>query len=270
MTDQQMTGQQTYRACPVCTSDAAVTLDKYSPDAWQIGQCSACYLVYLRNPPAYEALEEDFAWEKTYAAKKAASKGSTWFSPTARKIRNGLRMYRSRTRAFRRWFNDGHVLDIGCGGGHLIEPPMTPYGIELSRALHAAADANMRERGGYCIHGAGAEAIWDFDKGQFDGIVMNSYLEHEADVMGVLKGAARALKPAGGVYVRVPNFGSLNRRVIGPTWCGFRYPDHVNYFTLSTLRATAARAGFTTHLVNRVTLPVDDNIQVLLRKARTI
>ena len=126
----------------------------------------------------------------------------------------------------------------------------------------------MRTRGGYCVHGAGAEAIWQFDPAQFDGIVMFSYLEHEVDVMGVLRGVHRALKDDGALFVRVPNFGALNRRVIGPKWCGFRYPDHVNYFTLSTLRATAARAGFTTQLVNRLTLPVDDNISVLLRKTK--
>jgi 2-polyprenyl-3-methyl-5-hydroxy-6-metoxy-1,4-benzoquinol methylase len=125
----------------------------------------------------------------------------------------------------------------------------------------------MRAAGGYCRHGAGAEAIWDFDEGQFDGIVMYSYLEHETDVMGVLNGAHRALNPNGSIFIRVPNYGSLNRRAIGPKWCGFRYPDHVNYFTLSTLNDTAERAGFTTHLVNKITRPVDDNISVLLRKS---
>jgi len=56
------------------------------------------------------------------------------------------------------------------------------------------------------------------------------------------------------------------RRVIGAKWCGFRYPDHVNYFTLHSLRDVAARAGFSCQLVNKISLPVDDNISVLLRK----
>jgi hypothetical protein len=55
--------------------------------------------------------------------------------------------------------------------------------------------------------------------------------------------------------------------VIGPKWCGFRYPDHVNYFTLSTLRNVAKRTGFDTTLINRATFMVDDNIHVLLRKS---
>lgn len=254
------------RDCPVCDSSAATPVPAYSPDDWDMGACSECDMVFLRNPPAYEALEEDFAWEKTYVKKKAASKGSTVLSPAIRRIRTALGMQRDKTASFRRWFNDGHVLDIGCGMGHRIAPPMTPYGIELSTALHAQADARMRAAGGYCLHGAGAEAIHGFEPGQFDGIIMFSYLEHETDVQGVLRGAHRALKEDGGLFIRVPNYGSLNRKVIGPKWCGFRYPDHVNYFTLATLRDAVGRAGFTARLINTITYPVDDNISVLCRK----
>ncbi|WP_299831766.1 class I SAM-dependent methyltransferase [uncultured Roseobacter sp.] len=258
------------RPCPCCTATDAEPWDRYSPDDWQVVRCITCDMTYLRNPVAYEALEEDFAWEKTYEAKKDVSKGSTALSPGIRSLRKKLGLtHRDKHDMYRTWFNDGHVLDIGCGLGARVRPPMTPYGIELSKALHAHADAYMRSHGGFCAHGAGAEAIWEFDERQFDGIIMNSYLEHETEAMAVLKGAHRALKNDGAVYVRVPNFGSLNRRVIGANWCGFRYPDHVNYFTLATLTDIARRAGFTTQLVNRIALPVDDNITVLLHKAGT-
>ncbi len=261
-----MTAAATYRDCPTCGSDDAPRLEAYSPVDWFLAQCKACGFVFLRDPPKHEALQEDFAWERTFAAKKQTSKGSTLFSPIARKIRSKLRMNRDKNAAFRRWFNNGHVLDIGCGDGVRVAEPMTPYGIELSSELHRRADANMRSRGGYCLHGAGAKAIWQFEPEMFDGIVMYSYLEHETDALDVLKGAYRALKPSGGVFVRVPNFGSLNRKIVGAKWCGFRHPDHVNYFTLKSLRELVGRAGFSTRLVNWISLPVDDNVSVLLRK----
>ncbi|KIC11834.1 hypothetical protein RA19_04135 [Leisingera sp. ANG-M1] len=257
------------RACPACGSSGYQRLAEYSPDHWEMAECTDCGFVFLRNPPGYEALKEEFAWETTYRAKKASSKGSTPFSPVARKIRNALRMSRNKSRSYRRWFGDGHVLDIGCGAGHRVRAPMTPYGIELSTGLHKIADERMRARGGYCVHGPGAEAIWEFPEETFDGILMYSYLEHETEVGKVLAGAHRALKPGGGVFVRVPNYASLNRRVVGPKWCGFRYPDHVNYFTLQSLTAVAAKAGFTTRLVNRISLHIDDNVSVLLRKKPT-
>jgi len=265
-----MLDQITYRNCPACDGSEVSPVTAYSPDPWQITDCNACAFTFLRNPPEYEALVEDYAWEKTHVIKRETSgKGSTSFSPIARKIRNSLGMYRNKTRSFRRWFNDGQVLDIGCGDGGRISPPMTPYGIELSKELHHRSDDVMRQRGGFCIHGAGAEAIWDFDPEMFDRVVMFSYLEHETQVMKVLRGAHRALKPGGGVFIRVPNYASLNRRVIGAKWCGFRYPDHVNYFTLHSLRNVAARAGFSCQLINKISLQVDDNISVLLRKTQS-
>ena len=260
-----------HRVCPACAGDHPVDLEMYSPDPWVIVECGSCAFVYLKNPPGYEALKEDFAWETTYAAKKESSKGSTVFSPMARKLRNALGMYRDQNRLFRRYFgNSGKVLDVGSGMGTRISAPQIPFGIELSSGLHKQSDALMKTQGGYCIHGAGADAIWNFDPGMFDGIVMFSYLEHESEVLKVLRGAHRALNNEGGVFVRVPNFASLNRRVIGPKWCGFRYPDHVNYFTLQSLRDIAHRAQFTVQLINKVTLPVDDNISVLLRKSNTL
>jgi 2-polyprenyl-3-methyl-5-hydroxy-6-metoxy-1,4-benzoquinol methylase len=255
-----------FRNCPACASANATVQRAYSPSPWLVAACDSCGFVYLRNPPGYEALKEDFAWEKTYEAKKMSTRGSTVFSPLVRRVRNSLGMYRNKTQSYRRWFNDGYVLDIGCGSGGRITPPMTPFGIELSTSLQKTSDEVMRARGGYCLFGAGAEAIQKFEPEMFDGIIMFSYLEHESQVMDVLKGAYSVLKPSGAVFIRVPNYGSLNRRAIGSNWCGFRYPDHVNYFTLQSLRDVAARAGFTTILVNWITLAVDDNISVLLRK----
>jgi SAM-dependent methyltransferase len=262
-----MLNTQKYRPCPSCDGTDCSPWDQYSPDNWQVVKCDGCDLTYLRNPVEYEALEKAFAWEVTSKAKTAKG-GSTALSSVVRKIRAAtVGLHRDKNDKFRDWFNAGHVLDIGCGTGTRIKPPMTPYGIELSNELHAVSDKYMRAHGGYCQHGAGATAIWEFDEAQFDGIVMFSYLEHETDVLGVLRGALRALKDTGAVFIRVPNFGSLNRRVIGPKWCGFRYPDHVNYFTLSSLTNIASTAGFDTTLINRFTLPFDDNITVLLRKS---
>lgn len=258
------------RACPLCGGAHATPLPQYSRDRWVVGACDACGFVYLTNPPGYDALVEEFAFEKTFAAQKKASRGSTPWSPVNRALRaaTGTRG-RNRTRRFVRWFDGGKVLDIGCGDGGMVPEPMVPFGIELSRALWELADAKMRARGGYCVHAPGADGIWQFPEGHFDGVMMRSYLEHETEVMKVLNGAFRVLKPGGKMFVRVPNFGSLNRRVLGGRWCGFRYPDHVNYFTTESLRRAAEAAGFRMRITNPVSLPVDDNINALFEKPQT-
>jgi SAM-dependent methyltransferase len=238
----------------------------YSPEPWVVVGCRNCAFVYLQNPPEYQALVSEFAWEKTYADKKAKG-GSTALSDSNRRLRKRIG-YRGRTRSERlvSIFGLGKVLDIGCGEGARIQPPLIPYGIELSAELHSQADAFMRSRGGYCLHAPGAEGLAQFESGFFDGVLMHSYLEHEINVQTTLAGAYQVLRPGGKVFVRVPNYGSINRRVIGPTWCGFRYPDHVNYFTYNRLRRMAEAVGFSTTLVNRYNLWLDDNVQALLHK----
>ncbi|MEQ9037024.1 MAG: class I SAM-dependent methyltransferase [Silicimonas sp.] len=259
------------RHCPLCGHDKATQLPNYSKDGWINVRCQRCSLVYLGNPPDYTLLEEEYAWEKTSREKKKENrKGSTFLSPAARKARNLLRPFRGNDDFFHRLFGNGAVLDIGCGPGHRLKPPITPFGIELSVELHALADRRMRDAGGYCLHGAGAERIWDFPESHFDGILMHSYLEHEKDIVNVMQGANRALKPGGHVYVRVPNFGSINRRVLGRRWCGFRFPDHVNYFDRHTLKRLAGQTEFDFSLTNFIRLPFDDNLLVVLKKSEDV
>ncbi|MEL6336970.1 MAG: class I SAM-dependent methyltransferase [Pseudomonadota bacterium] len=258
------------RACPHCGALEHRPLPACSRDGWAVVECASCGFVYLSNPPGDDALEEEFAWEKTIDQEAVARKKR---APILYGLDYATRRWRAvlkpdENRGYRRWFGDNaRVLDVGCGHGGRLAPPLIPFGIELSRVLHAEADAAMRARGGYCVHGPGAEAIWAFPEDHFDGIVMRSYLEHESSPRRVLDGAARALKPGGAVYVKVPNYASLNRKVIGSNWCGFRHPDHVNYFTPSSLAAMAAKSGFAMTILNRWNLALDDNIHALLRPA---
>ena len=231
--------------------------------------CDGCGHVYLRNPPGYGALVEDFAWEKTFLSEHERRLHD---SPIAYRLDLATRF---RTRLFRKstlakyaaWFGGGNILDVGCANSPSGFDGFTPFGIEISKDLALQADRNMRAKGGYCIHGPGAQAIWKFETELFDGIVMRSYLEHEEEPLTVLKGAARALKREGAIYVPVPNYGSLNRKAYGKKWCGFRYPDYVNYFTAVDLEKIAAKAGLSVKLLNPVRLPFDDNINALLAKS---
>lgn len=104
------------------------------------------------------------------------------------------------------------------------------------------------------------------DEHYFDGVLLNSFLEHEVNPFILLKEAHRTLKDTGVVYIRVPNYGSLNRKVMGHKWCGFRFPDHVNYFTTKSLAEMAKKAGFKMKIMNPLTIQFDDNIKAVLTK----
>jgi SAM-dependent methyltransferase len=260
---------RTARLCPLCESSRQIGQEQYSPPPWRVVQCARCGFVYLANPVDYADLVEDQAWEKNHRkelerrrqdhpALDRSSKGTRW----------RLRLTgNTKPRIFSKVFRQGRVLDVGCGEGKGLPEPLVPFGVEISKQLAAKADQRMRERGGHCIHAPALEGIGAFDAGFFDGVLLRSFLEHENNPLPLLKEVFRVLSDDGVVYIRVPNYSSVNRRVMGGKWCGFRHPDHVNYFTAKTLRKISGLAGFRMQILNRLNLSFDDNIKVILKKA---
>jgi predicted SAM-dependent methyltransferase len=110
------------------------------------------------------------------------------------------------------------------------------------------------------------EALPQFAPASIDAVVMRSYLEHEPQARAVLAGAHAALQEGGIVVVKVPNYGSLNRRIMGERWCGFRFPEHVNYFTPASLAKMTASVGFTCQQGILDRLPTSDNMWAVLSK----
>lgn len=262
--------QTHWRVCPRCGADRPRTLPRYGDGDWRIAACADCGFAYVPRAPDYAELTDAFAWEKTSEA-EAGRRQTRWprLRHTLRRLRGVTRRFRRDEAAvLRRALPSGAVLDVGCGNGDRVPEGLTPYGIEVSRTLAERAQAAMQARGGRVVHAPALEGVEAFPDDSFDGIILRSYLEHEAQPRAVLTAAYRKLKPGGAAFVRVPNFGSLNAAVMGPRWCGVRLPDHLNYFTSRQLRAMAEEAGFAYRLLNRANLPVDDNIKCLLHKPR--
>jgi SAM-dependent methyltransferase len=142
------------RNCPQCAGGESRVLARYSRQPWFVVQCSTCGFVYLRNPPTYEQLVSEFAWEKTRAIEKQRRKRQ---SPLLQALdertrwRTGL-LGGSLALLFSQIFPLGRVLDVGCGSGRRVPEPFIPFGIEISRALFEQADAHMRGRGGWAVH----------------------------------------------------------------------------------------------------------------------
>lgn len=260
-------GDEVIRSCPQGDDGAARPLPHYSAGPWQIVECAGCGFVYLKNAPVYERLVSELAWEDTFIAEKQRRR-------TKHGVREALddrlewlrrRMRRDRALIYSRLFAPGAVLDVGCGGGGAVPEPFTPFGIEISQRLAERAHERMAPRGGRAICAPAIDGIREFPDGHFSGVILRSFLEHELQPKPVLKEVARVLQPGGAAFVRVPNFGSLNRRVMGASWCGFRLPDHVNYFTVGSLRRMAGEAGLAVSLLNPLRLPLDDNINAVMR-----
>lgn len=257
------------RACPACDHAGTRELREYSQDQWRVVSCDACNFVFLHNAPSYDRLKSELAWEKTFVSHAKRVKRQypilTWLD---QKTRWRLHMFRAdENEEYRRMFPPGAVLDVGCGSTTRAPEPFTPYGVEISEALAADADKAMRLRGGQCVNAPAVEGVESLPSGHFSGVLLRSFLEHESQPARLLRAVHRVLRDDGVAFVKVPNYGSINRSVMGARWCGFRYPDHVNYFTLASLSGMARNTGFKLRLLNPLNLPLDDNIHVAMTKA---
>jgi SAM-dependent methyltransferase len=269
------TAEPALRSCPLCSADnRAQSASPYSKSPWNLKNCAKCGFVFLENPPDYAELEENFAWEKTSAAEEERRATER---PFARRLSRGFRHFRQRVlkrdkllTLLNEQLPRGKVLDIGCGGGGVLSrlpERFEPHGIEISRALAAQADALAQARGGHVVQASAIVGLTQLAPDSMDGALLSGFLEHETQPALLLRELRRVLRPGAPVIIKVPNYGCINRTVRGAKWCGFRHPDHVNYFTPASLIQLARDCGYR---IARCTLgdrwPLSDNLWAVLQK----
>ena len=265
----------------------------YSKDGWRIVECQETGMVYLENPPEYSALSEEFAWEKTFEEEKKRRKKEepVWsrlssLAKRARKIvRRRERIITEALRAIhsiKQTRNDNspiRMVDVGCGDGDkslLIanelktsetEIDRRPIGIEVSIALSKATQEKLQPLGGYCVTNNALDGLASLDPNSAEIVILCSFLEHEVNPLQLLEEVKRVLAPDGVCIIKVPNYSCLGRRVRQKRWCGFRYPDHVNYFVPKTLKAMILKSGMKIKRMNFLdTIPTGDNMWVVASK----
>jgi SAM-dependent methyltransferase len=280
----------TTRVCPLLERASRTRTLDVAPSPWVVRQCEETGMVFLENPPGYDSLKQEFAWEVTYeqqaARRKAAEPVLQSVSQVFKRFRRQV-LKRHKVADLATAIVSGcegqpiHLVDIGCGEGDLLGIVMSrlpvairdrcrPHGIEISNELARRSQAALAPFGGDCVHAPALQGLASFGADALDLVVMSSFLEHEIQPLPVLREARRALKAGGRVLIKVPNHDCWNRHLRGPRWSGYRWPDHVNYFTPQTLRAMAKAAGMTVERMGlRDRMPTSDSLYAVLRKPVT-
>ena len=119
-----------------------------------------------------------------------------------------------------------------------------PNGIEISHELSQVAAQGFGPRGGRVLQADALTGLLQLLRSEYKGGIMTSFLEHDRRARETLIVKMRVMSPGARLIVKVPNYASWNRVIRGAEWCGFRFPDHVNYFTPTTLSRMITDAGF--------------------------
>ncbi|MCB1093142.1 MAG: class I SAM-dependent methyltransferase [Verrucomicrobiae bacterium] len=239
------------RFCPACNTDnTALKRLPLGPKKWPLKTCMQCGFTYLERAAAYVEMEETFAWEKT--SKKETDRRAKE-EPTVSFLSRTFKRFRAQTLkrdkltelTNRHVRGGGTVVDIGCAHGRFLKSLAGRFplaGVEISKALAAKAQRNLPDA--QIIQADAVSGLKQLPESSASAIIMSAFLEHEIEPRLLLAETFRVLQPGGVSIIKVPNFGSLNRRFRKKKWCGFRFPDHVNYFTPRSIVAMAESAGF--------------------------
>jgi len=152
------------------------------------------------------------------------------------------------------------VLDVGCGDGAFMQPfrnrKIKVEGIEPSRRSREEA-----KKAGFQVYSGYMTPDTRLKGAPYDAFVTRQVLEHVDDIQGFFRGLRNNLSPGAYGVVEIPR---LEKALSDLRFYDF-FPDHVNYFTLESLRTVLEINGFTVLGMGSV---MDDEYNVAIVQMR--
>lgn len=135
------------------------------------------------------------------------------------------------------------MLDIGCATGAFLASAAKDgwdcTGVDM---IDEAAQIARTEYGIKVF--VGDVLRLDIERGQFGLVTLWHIVEHLIDPLAVLKRVHELLAPGGYIFIEVPSWGSLGRRVRGHKWAPLKPPEHIAFFSPHSISVAAEKAGF--------------------------
>lgn len=254
----------TERACPLCAGQGGRELLRQG--RWRLIECAACGLAYLPEIPSPGAVETEFEWLGSFRRERR----QRWLnSPLARFWTAAFLLLKpSREgralRRIRRHVRTGRLVDVGAGDGRLAAlAQRRGYDVRCVELSPAMASRAARRVGAERVLVGRLEDL-ALEPGSADVVTAVSFLEHEPAPLSFLRRARELLCDGGTLVIKVPNFDCLLRRLRGRRWSGYRWPEHVQYFTPATLSALVSAAGLVVGSVSAN--PLSDNFWLVARR----
>lgn len=235
-------GIGTKAVCPLCQGASLQRV--YEVKTWTdygIEKCRTCGFAFASPRPSAQELERFYT--------------STYFERNQPTVL-GYANYRSvaEVNARRMWaemkdllsshnITPRRLLDVGCAtGGFLAEAQADRWecvGVEFS---DFAIDVARKEFGLNVLKGDVFHS--DLAPGSFGLSTMWHVLEHVIDPVSTLARTRELLVAGGLLFIELPNWGSIGRKVRGAKWSQLKPPEHINFFTPKSLATAVSKVGF--------------------------
>lgn len=215
--------------CPLCESESEVDI-RFEFKPFNVVKCRNCELMFLSprlTEPSIFRLYQDMS----YYQSSISGQGYDEYMDVRE---NWIKTFDRRLRIIQEFKPEGRILDVGCGPGFFMEVAERKgydvWGLDPSNYIVTVA----QEKFGTRVHEGTLETAV-FDNQSFDIIVSFDTFEHIYDPLSFLNAARELLAPKGILVITTPNAKSLLARVSGRKWVSFKIPEHVFYWSHSTI-----------------------------------
>jgi SAM-dependent methyltransferase len=222
-------------------------------------QCSACECLQIERIPANLA---DYYPAETYYSYRGAGKAGNPVRQTLMRMRDRYEVTGSNLHLLGRVMHllspnaklaslrplklarDAHVLDVGCGAGHLLHS-LQDIGFQHLLGIDPFNREDIAYPNGLRIE---KRDIFS-EQGQWDVVMFHHSFEHLPNQRMHLQQAFNILKPGGVALVRVPTVSSYVWQEYGVNWVQLDAPRHLYLHSVKSMEALAEQAGFLTEQV---------------------
>lgn len=209
--------------------------------------CETCEVEFVHPRPTPEQTREFYALESYYTQGTSQTTHPTK-PPFLSRLRTHIAWRMDRGNELvdvisRRLRRDGTVVDIGCGGGDLLnrlsERGYNTIGVERDPKAVSVRSSRVQ-----VYQGSVEQMPKELKREAYDAVVFSHVLEHLVDPCSAIKNAAALLRQNGLLFCEVPNNESTIAKQSGLSWMHLDIPRHINFFSSKSLATAAERAGF--------------------------
>ena len=205
--------------------------EKLRKNGYKVVTCNKCGHIYVNPRLDFSTLNELYNENK--------------ISPMPYYVENlaqDKKTFEQRLKLVEKYKKKGKLLDVGCAIGTFMnvakERGWDVKGIDLNRS----SVQKCKE--------AGLDVICSpfekhsFEKGSFDAIIMNDFLEHVPDPKEVLKTANGLLKKGGVILIVTPKIDSFMGKISGKKWLHLKPDEHIHFYKAKHLRLILKEQDF--------------------------
>ncbi|HRD56933.1 MAG TPA: class I SAM-dependent methyltransferase [Ferruginibacter sp.] len=232
-----------YEQCPVCSGKNIqnfLRVKDYtvSGETYPLYQCSNCSFVFTQDIPSQEEIGKYYQ-SQNYISHSDTQQGLV--NKLYHKVRKITLSGKRKLVAGKTGLTKGNLLDVGCGTGAFLNE-MKLAGWQIT-GLEPDEVARKNANDLYAINPMPSHEIFNLPQSSYDAITLWHVLEHVHQLNEYVAQLNKLLKPAGVLFIAVPNYTSGDALHYKSHWAAYDVPRHLYHFSPNSMKLLMQNHG---------------------------